>query len=118
LTVHNDGTRPVENIRFHADVPSDWTTAISPDLIQTLSPGKEQLISARLTPPPKISVGDYEAIIRTDAFAGNKQIDADNKNIRIHVKANGNAFEATLPIMLILAVLVGVVMFGIKLTRR
>jgi hypothetical protein len=118
LTVHNDGTRPLADIRARADVPADWSAAFTPDLIGSLLPGKEQTVSVILTPPAGVEVGDYEGTVKTIAFAGSKQIDGENKSIRIHVSEKRNVLETTMPIMLIFGILVGVVTFGIRLSRR
>jgi hypothetical protein len=118
LTVTNVGTRQLEDIRVQPEVPAEWASAVLPDVITSLQPGKECKVSVLLVPPPKPSIGDYEATMKTVARAGSRQIDGENKSIRIHIKGSVNVLEAAMPIMLILGILVGVVMFGVKLSRR
>ncbi|HUI30358.1 MAG TPA: NEW3 domain-containing protein [Candidatus Acidoferrales bacterium] len=118
LTVHNDGTRTLDNVRTRTDLPAEWMATISPDLIESLSPGKDQTVSVTLIPPARLAIGDYEATMKTIGFAGNKQIDGENKSIRIHVSPSGNVLETAMPLMLILGILVGVVTFGIRMSRR
>ncbi len=118
LRVHNDGTSPLTNIRAWGDVPAEWEATVSPDLIGSLMPGKDQTVSVTLIPPAGLEVGDYEATVKTSAFASDRQIDGENKSIRIHVSADGNVLETAMPLMLILGLMVGIVMFGIRLSRR
>lgn len=118
LTIHNDGTTCLDNIRAQADVPVNWTATISPDVIQSLLPGKDQIIAITLIPPAGLDVGDYEATVKTTAFASNKRVYGENKNIRIHVSSNANVLVTAMPVVLILGILVGVVIFGIKSGRK
>jgi hypothetical protein len=118
VRVRNDGTSPLTNVRAWADVPAEWEATSSPDLIDLLLPGKDQTVSLTLIPPAGLGVGDYEATVKATAFAGSRQIDGDEKSIRIHVKPDGNVLETAMPIMLILGILVGLVMFGIRQSRR
>ncbi|MDZ7343032.1 MAG: NEW3 domain-containing protein [candidate division KSB1 bacterium] len=75
LTADNDGTRRLDNIKVRADVPLNWLASVAPALISSLLPGKEERIAVTTTPPPNVSVGDYEAIIKTEAFASNRKME-------------------------------------------
>jgi uncharacterized membrane protein len=69
-------------------------------------------------PPPDVSVGDYEATIRTEAFASNRKVDSEDKKIRIHISSSANIFGTGALVLLLIGVLVGVVVFGVRLSRR
>ncbi len=73
LTVHNDGTRRLDNIKVKTDAPMNWLTSISPDIIPLLFPGKDAIVSMTLIPPANVDVGDYEATIKTEAGSLCKQ---------------------------------------------
>lgn len=118
LTVYNDGTRRLDNIKVRADVPLNWLSSVVPDLIPSLLPGKEEIISVTITPPVDVSVGDYEATIKTEAFASNRKVESEDKKIRIHIAASANIFGTAMLILLLVGVLVGVVVFGVRLSRR
>lgn len=118
LTVHNDGTRQLDNVTIHADMPINWITSITPDIIRTLAPDKEAGVLVTIAPPENVDVGDYEASVKAEAFAGSRQIDTDNKSIRIHVAANANVLGTALLVLLVIGILSGVVIFGIRLSRR
>ncbi|MDZ7359867.1 MAG: NEW3 domain-containing protein [candidate division KSB1 bacterium] len=118
LTAYNDGTRRLDNIKVRADVPLNWVAFVVPDLIPSLLPGKEEIISVTITPPADVSVGDYEATIKTEAFASNRKVESEDKKIRIHIAASANIWGTAVLIFLLVGVLVGVVVFGVRLSRR
>ena len=118
LTVYNDGTRRLDNIKVQAESPLNWTSAILPDLVPTLLPGKEETVSVTIIPPGDVSVGDYETTIKTEAFASNRKVDSEDKKIRIHIYSSANVFGTAALILLLVGILVGVVVFGVRLSRR
>jgi len=118
LTIYNDGTRRLDNIKVTADVPLNWVSVVSPDLVQTLLPGKEELIAVTITPPTDVSVGDYEATIKTESFASNRKVESEDKKVRIHVAASANVLGTTLLIVVLVAALSGIVYFGIRLSKK
>ncbi|MEW6510122.1 MAG: NEW3 domain-containing protein [Bacteroidota bacterium] len=118
LTVHNDGTRRLDNIKVRADAALNWTSVVVPDLIPSLIPGKEETVTVTITPPGDVSVGDYEATIKTEAFASNRKVDSDDKKIRIHISSSANILGTAALVLLLVGLLVAVVVFGVRLSRR
>jgi hypothetical protein len=118
LTVYNDGTRRLDNIKVRADAALNWTTQVVPDLIPSLLPGKEEIVSVTIVPPGDVSVGDYESTIKTEAFASNRKVDSEDKKIRIHVSSSANILGTGVLVVLLVGLLVAVVAFGIRLSRR
>jgi uncharacterized membrane protein len=118
LTVYNDGTRRLDNIKVRAETPLNWNSTIGPDLISSLLPGKEENVSVTITPPSDVSVGDYETTIKTESFASNRKVDSEDKKIRIHVGSSANILGTAALILLLVGILVTVVVFGVRLSRR
>jgi hypothetical protein len=118
LTVYNDGTRRLDNIKVQAESPLNWNSLIIPDLVPSLLPGKEEIVAVTITPPNDVSVGDYETTIKTEAFASNRKVDSEDKKIRIHISSSANVFGTAALILLLVGILVGVVVFGVRLSRR
>ena len=118
LTVYNDGTRRLDNIKVQAESPLNWTSTILPDLVPSLLPGKEETIAVTIIPPSDVSVGDYETTIKTEAFASNRKVDSEDKKIRIHISSSANMLGTAALILLLVGILVGVVVFGVRLSRR
>ena len=118
LTIYNDGTRRLDNIKVRVDAPPNWQSSAAPDLISSLMPGKEEIVAVKIFPPADIGVGDYEATIKTESFANNRRIESEDKKIRIHIGANADIFGTGALVLLLVGILGGVVWFGLRLSRR
>lgn len=118
VRVKNTGTRRLNNIRVFTDLPLNWRSEIQPDLIPSLDQGKEEIVTIDFLPPQNISVGDYEPKIKTECIADNRQVESEDKIVRIHVTARTNVLGISLLVLFLVGLLVGIVVFGIKLTRR
>ncbi len=118
VRVKNAGTRRLNNIRVSTDLPLNWRSEIRPDLIASLDQGKEEIIAIEFIPPEDLAIGDYEPKIKTECIADNRQVEAEDKIVRIHVSAKTNVIGITLLVLFLVGLLVGIVIFGIKLTRR
>ena len=118
LTVFNNGTRRLDNIKVRADAPLNWLATVTPDLVAVLPPGKEEQVAVLITPPADVSVGDYEATLKTESFASNRKVDSEDKKIRIHMTSSTNILGTAALALLLIGLLVGVVVFGVRLSRR
>jgi len=118
VTVKNTGTRKLINIRVFSDLPLNWRAEIQPELIASLEQSKEQIVNIRFIPASDVSVGDYEPKIRTECSADNRRVESEDKIVRIHIASKTNILGISVLIILLVGLLVGIVVFGIKLTRR
>ena len=118
VRVKNAGTRKLNNIRLYSDLPLNWRAEISPDLIATLEQNKEEVVRLRFLPPADVSVGDYEPKVKTECVADNRRVESEDKIVRIHISSKANVLGITVLILLLVGLLVGIVVFGVKLTRR
>ena len=118
VTVKNTGTRKLNNVRVFCELPLNWRAEIAPDLIPTLDQNKDEAVRIRFLPPDGVSVGDYEPKIRTDASADNRRVESGDKIVRIHISSRANVVGIAALVLLLVGLLVGIVVFGIKLTRR
>lgn len=118
VRIKNSGTRRLNNIRIHTDLPLNWRAEIKPDLIASLEQNKEEIVNIDYIPPTDVSVGDYEPKIKTECIADNRKVESEDKIVRIHISARTNVVGITLLILLLIGILVALVVFGIKLTRR
>lgn len=118
VRVKNSGTRMLNNIRVYTDLPLNWRAEVKPDLIASLEQNKEEIIKIDFIPTSDVSVGDYESKIKIECVADNRRVESEDKTVRIHVSAKANVFGISLLALLLIGLLVGIVVFGIKLTRR
>ncbi|HEX9005915.1 MAG TPA: NEW3 domain-containing protein [Bacteroidota bacterium] len=118
LTILNDGTRRLDNVKIRADAPLNWVAAVSPDLIAALDPGKEERVQVTIRPPADAGVGDYEATIKTESYADNRKVESEDKKIRIHLAASANLWGTAALVVLLGGILAGIVVFGVRLSRK
>jgi hypothetical protein len=118
VRVKNAGTRKLNNIRVYSDLPLNWRSEIQPELIASLEQNKEVVVTIKFLPPADVSVGDYEPKIKTECSADNRNVESEDKIVRIHVASKTNVLGISLLVLLLVGLLVGIVVFGIKLTRR
>ncbi|HOI45863.1 MAG TPA: NEW3 domain-containing protein, partial [Candidatus Aminicenantes bacterium] len=118
IRIKNAGTRKLNNIRVFTDLPLNWKSEVKPDLIALLEQSKEEVVNIGFIPPDDVSVGDYEPRIRTECTADNRRVESEDKIVRVHIASKTNVAGITFLVLLLIGLLVGIVVFGIKLTRR
>jgi hypothetical protein len=118
VRVKNTGTRKLNNIRVYSDLPLNWRVDIAPDLIASLEQSKEEVVKIQFLPAADVAVGDYEPKIKTECVADNRRVESEDKIVRIHISSKTNVLGISVLIVLLVGLLVGIVVFGIKLTRR
>ena len=118
ITVLNDGTRRLDNIRIRTNVPPNWQSVIEPDVIGSLMPAKEEKVQLQFLTPEGVGVGDYEVQIQTQALADNRPVETQDKTVRIHVSARTNLLLSGILVLSVIGMVIGIVWYGVKLTRR
>ncbi|MEM1094380.1 MAG: NEW3 domain-containing protein [Bacteroidota bacterium] len=118
IEVVNEGTRSLNNVRVETDPPLNWTDAIDPPVIQSLDINEERRVTMRFTPPEDISPGRYEVRVETTSLSDDLPIRAEDKTVIINVEQETPVFGTILIILLIVGLVVGIVIFGIRLSRR
>lgn len=118
ITVRNEGTRRLDNIRISTDNPLRWRSRIEPDLIRSLDPEQEVIVHLTILTPDDVGVGAQEVKIKTEALADNRRVETEDKTVRIQVRARAEIFWTSVLILSLVGLVVGIVMFGIKISRR
>jgi len=118
ITVRNYGTRIIDNIRIRTDNPLNWISSVEPELIPSLAPEEETKVTVTILPPADVNVGAQEVKIRTEAYANNRRVETEDKTVRIQVNARTSIGWTLFLIVLLIGIVVGIVIFGIKLSRR
>jgi uncharacterized membrane protein len=67
IVVANTGTAPAEDIELSGSGPSGWKIEFEPKTLDSIPPGQNKEVQARITPPPKAVAGDYVATMRASA---------------------------------------------------
>ncbi len=118
ITVYNEGTRRLDNIRIRTNLAPYWQSTIEPDVISTLMPAKEAVVKLGFLPPEGVDVGDYEVQIQTQAVSDNRPIETQDKTVRIHVSSRTNLLLSAVLVLCVVGIVLGIVLYGVKLTRR
>ncbi len=118
IEIVNEGSRRLDNVEINVDPPLNWTKLIQPMVIPSLEVGEEKRVTLRFTPPNDISVGRYEARIRTTSLSENQPVVGEDKTVVMEVVAETNVLGTSLLVLLIVGLVAGMVIFGIKLSKR
>ena len=118
VTVRNDGTRRLDNIRITTDNPLSWRSFVMPDIIASLDPEKEEVVHLTFLPPGDTGVGAQEVKIRTEAMADNRRVETEDKTVRIQVQAKTPILGTAILMLFLIGLVIGIVVFGIKISRR
>jgi len=118
VDVINEGTRRLDNVVMEVDPPLGWTKKIEPELITSLAIGEEKRVKLSITPAENVSVGRYEIRVRTSGMSDNQPVNGEDKTITVEVQAQVSLAGTGLIVLLIVGVIAGIVVFGIRLSRR
>ena len=92
ITVRNAGRRRLDNIKISTEKPLGWQTVITPEVIKSLDPEKEEVVKIQIIPSKDSGVGAQEVKIKTDAMADNRKVETEDKTVRIQVNASTSVF--------------------------
>jgi uncharacterized membrane protein len=87
-------------------------------VVASLDINEEKRITMTATPPPGISVGRYELRLRTSGLSDNQPVNAEDKSVTVEVQAEASVIGTVLLVAVILGLVGGLVVFGVKLSKR
>ena len=114
----NDGSHRLDNIELDFDLPFNWSYKVNPEHIEPLEIGRESRISVELRPAADIAPGKYNVRIRTSALSNGEPITGEDKTVTIEVIGETSFFSTALILLLLVGVVGGVVVFGLKLSKK
>jgi len=118
MSLRNAGTGELHNVQLVLDGPYGWDLLAQPTRVGTLDPGDERRISLNLIPPPDVGGGDFEVRAKAQCLVAGQTVDSPEKFIRVHVRSKTNVVGAVMLIATLAAVSLGIVGFGVWLSRR
>lgn len=116
--LHNDGTLTLFGITPEVSPPLGWQATIEPKRIEKLVPNAKYSIEIHLQPGPDVGVGEYEAQIEARGQSGSEVIEAIEKRLKVRINAETNVTATLLLVGGLVVLIVGIVVFGVKLSRR
>jgi len=119
ITVKNTGTGELKNVEIDADPPNnEWNYTIEPSLIRSLQPEEQQNVKITFLPPEDTTVGTHILKVKVEAKTRNRIIEADDKEVTVDIKEKPDIWGRLILIVLLIGIVLGIVIFGIKLSRR
>ena len=114
----NRGTAAVQNIKAVVDLPYEWESSVTPNLIKILDPDERAAIDVSAVPPSDIAVGNYDVGIEAQGQVGNINIESLEKNITVRVGARSNMTGNAILIGILVLLVVGIGLASIRISRR
>jgi len=114
----NEGSRRLDHIEIKADPPLNWSKEIDPVNLASLDMGEESKVKLVFTPPENIAVGKYEVRIKSSGLSDGRPIIGSDKIVTIEIRSETNLFITILIVLFILAIVGGMVVYGVKLSRK
>ncbi|MFC1476308.1 NEW3 domain-containing protein [Candidatus Zixiibacteriota bacterium] len=118
IEVENEGSRRLDNIAIKVDLPLNWAKDINPPVISELAIGQDHRIELAFTPPADIAVGKYELRIKSTAMSDNQPIIGEDKTVTIEIQTSTNVIGTMLLVLAMIGLVGGMVIFGVRLSRR
>ncbi len=118
LDVVNEGSRRLDNVEFEIDLPLNWTKSISPEIVSTLDIREDKRVILKINVPENVSMGKYEIRLRTNSLSDDQLVKAEDKMITIEVLQEANVLGTVFIVVLILGLVLGIVVFGIKIAKK
>ncbi|MEJ2245264.1 MAG: NEW3 domain-containing protein [Acidobacteriota bacterium] len=118
LDMKNEGTRSLDNVQVEVDAPLHWAKEVEPQLLRDLDVNDEKQMVVRVTPPPDIAQGKYEVRVKSSALSDTQPVDGEDKTITVEIKEEANVTGIAIIVSAIVILVLGIVIFGIRLSRR
>jgi len=116
--LHNDGTLTLFNVIPEVSPPLRWQAQVEPKIIERMQPNEKQTVRIHLQPGADVGVGEYEAQIEARGQSGNEAIEAMEKRVKVRINAETNIKANLLLVGGLVVLVVGIMVFGVKLSRR
>ena len=114
----NNGTRSLNNVEIDVDLPLNWTHSVEPKNINRLNVSEEKRAIINIIPSTDVAAGRYEVRVSTTSLSDEQPISGEDKTINVEIQPETNLLGMIIIILLILGLVGGMVIFGIKLSRR
>ena len=118
VDIVNEGSRRLDNTEVRVDMPLGWAKEISPQTVPAIGIGEESRVNLAFTPPEDIAPGKYEVRLRTSATSNNQPVSALDKVVTIEIRPDSNVLGILAVVLGLVALVGGIVVYGIRLSRR
>ena len=110
--------RRLDNIELSIDLPVGWTRTVEPRMVQSLEINEETRVRLSFTPPEDVAVGKYQVRIRTSGLSNTEPVTAEDKTVTVEIKAETSLIGTLTIVILLVGLVAGIVVFGVRLSRK
>ncbi|MFZ1685389.1 MAG: NEW3 domain-containing protein [Candidatus Zixiibacteriota bacterium] len=114
----NEGSNRLDNIEFQFDLPLNWRKQIDPSVISSLNISQDTIVKMAFTPPENVSAGRYDIRVRTTGQSNGQPVSGEDKTVTIEIQASSSVIGTIIIVILIVGLVGGIVIFGIRLSRK
>jgi len=114
----NEGSHRLDNIEVDVDLPLNWRRTLAPDHIRSIEIGGDDRIELSFEPPDDVAPGKYNIRVRTSALSNGEPVTAEDKTITVEIQSETSLFGTGAILLLLIVLVVGVVVYGVRLSRR
>ena len=118
LEIVNEGSHRLDNIEINTDLPFNWRKNLSSEVISSLDIGEETRVELEFYPPSDVAVGKYDIRLEISAVSNNQPVLSEDKTLTVEIQASANIFGTALLTLLIVGLVGGIVVFGVRLSKK
>jgi len=118
FTLLNSGTLLLRNVTPQVDLPIEWIGSREPKSFAEIDPGEKTLVTAYLSPPEEVAIGDYTVNLSADGKSGIETIEAADKSFTVRIAAEANITGTIILVGILVALVFGIAIASIKISRR
>ncbi|MCL2063570.1 MAG: NEW3 domain-containing protein [Candidatus Cloacimonetes bacterium] len=118
IRLENEGMRPITNVSAEIFLPANWEYEITPQRIEILNPGERIPIEIKIKMPSNVLPGIYQLRYRMIGNSVNRNLQTSEIEFRAEVVKKTNVLVILFSVVLSLAVIVGAIVFIIKISKN
>jgi uncharacterized membrane protein len=118
IEIVNEGSHRLDNIEINTDLPFNWKRNLSSEVIPSLAIGEESRVELEFFPPSDVAVGKYDIRIKVSAASNSQPVSSEDKTFTIEIQASANVPGTVLLTVLIVGLVGGIIVFGVRLSKK
>lgn len=118
LNLVNEGSDRLDNVALQLDLPLNWTKQIDPVTVSSIAVGADAVVRLTIAPPPDVAPGKYDVRVRSTAMSNGQPVIGEDKTVTVEILPKSNVLGTLLLVLVIVGLVTGLVVFGIRLSRK
>ena len=118
IRLENEGMRPITNISAEIFLPAEWEYEITPQRVEILNPNERIPVEIKIKMPNNVLPGIYQIRYKMVGNSVNRNLQTTEIEFRAEVVKKTNILVILLSVILSLAVIIGAIVFIIKISKN